>query len=306
MTTPRNVRPGKTWFVTRRATRRHHLFSPDELGVVEQIYWYVTAVYARVLGIEIHMVQVMSSHIHEVLTDTLGVLPRFFELRNRALANALKVFLGWPEEVFSKTSANWVELVTPEAVVQQTAYTIANCVAAQLVRTPRRWPGVKVLAEEMGRRVVTAKRPEVYFDPTNPNWPDEASLALEMPALLMDAYGGDADACRAAVQVRVDELVRKAHIAAETSGRGFVGRKRVLKMPHTARASSYEEFGGHQPTVATGGNREAARAFARERRAFLHDYRSAWQSLQRGEPAVFPYGTWKMRVCNLAPCHPPP
>ena len=98
MTQPRNVRPGVTWLVTRRATRRHFLFNPDDEGMIEQLYWYTTAVYAQALGIELHVMELMSNHDHEVLTDTLGQLCRFLELRTRVFANALKVFRGWPGE----------------------------------------------------------------------------------------------------------------------------------------------------------------------------------------------------------------
>ena len=69
MTQPRNVRPNVTWFVTRRATRRHFLFSPDHEGKVEQIYWYTTAVIAQRLDVDEEMDR-LESHITEV-RDTL-------------------------------------------------------------------------------------------------------------------------------------------------------------------------------------------------------------------------------------------
>lgn len=294
------------WFTTRRATRRHHLFTPDEEGVADQVYWYCTAVTAKQLGIELHMMQLMSTHPHEVLTDTLGVLPRFFELRNRIFANAMKVHLGWPEEVFSKTPANWVELATPEAAVKEIAYTCANCVEAGLVRTPRRWPGAKVLVEEIGRRVVTVPRPDFYFDPDNPNWPDEVSIPIVMPAMLTKAYGSE-EGARQAIQAELDERIRKAHAKNKRSGRGYAGAKRVLKTPHTARARSYEAFGARTPTFAAAGNGAVAAAFVQRRREFLQAYRRAWTDWKAGmRDVLFPFGTWKMRCYHAAPCHAPP
>ena len=68
--------------------------------------------------------------LRDVGLDSLMAL----ELRNRVFANALKVFRGWPGEVFDKRSANWVELRSPESIVQQIAYTIVNCVAAGAVQ----------------------------------------------------------------------------------------------------------------------------------------------------------------------------
>ena len=80
---PRNIAPGKVWFVTRRTTRRHFLLAPDRAGEVARIYRYVTGLIAAKFGIEIHAVQMLSTHIHEVLTDVNGMLPRFLEQRNR-------------------------------------------------------------------------------------------------------------------------------------------------------------------------------------------------------------------------------
>ena len=306
MTAPRNVRPGITWFVTHRSTRRHFLFSPDEAGVVEQIYWYTTAVFAKQYGIEVHMAQLLSTHPHEVLTDTTGRLCLFFERRNHAFANALKVLRGWPGEVFDKRQANWVELPTAATVVKESAYTAANCVAAGLVRTPQRWPGVKVLVDDMGRRVIKVKRPDLYFRADNPQWPDEVELPIVMPALLERAYGSH-ESCREVVQAELDKLVRKAHADNSRKGLGYLGAKRVLKTPHTKRASSFELFGSRVPSFSAAGDSTVARAMLEQRREFHRAYHQAWQAWARGDRCVmFPYGTWKMHVAHGARCHPPP
>lgn len=304
MTAARDVRPGVTWFVTRRTTRRHHLFSPDEDGEIEQLYWYTTAVSAKKYGVDFHMTQLLSSHPHEVLTDTRGELPRFYEHRNCILANALKVFRKWPEEVFSRTPACWVELPTAEAVIKEMAYTAANCVAAGLVRTPAKWPGAKVLADDVGRRVVKVKRPDYYFNPNNPEWPDEVEIPIRMPKLLEEAFETE-DAAREAIQAKIDELVREAHRENATTGQGYAGAKRVIKSPHTRRASSYEQFGSRKPTFAAAGNPEVARIMVKRRRAFLSAYQTAWLAWKAGDHnAIFPAGTWKMRVYHAARCEP--
>lgn len=301
MTAARDVRPGVTWFTTRRTTRRHYLFSPDEEGRLEQLYWYATAVCAKEHSVELHMTQLLSTHLHEVLTDTLGNLPLFFEHRNRLLVNALKVWRPWPEEVVSKTPACWVELPTAEAVIKEMAYVVANCVAAGLVRTPAKWPGVKVLVDEVGRRVVRVKRPDFYFDPNNPNWPDEVEIPIMMPKLLQEAFATQA-AARQAIQAEVDKLVRKAH---RENKIGYAGAKRVMKTPHTRRASSAEPFGARVPTFATAGDPEVARRMVEERRSFRVAYRAAWQRWKAGEhDVIFPAGTWKMRVYHAARCAP--
>jgi hypothetical protein len=293
-----------TWFVTRRTTRRHHLLSPDEAGKVEQLYWYTTAVFAKKYEVGLHMVQLMSTHPHETLTDTRGVLPLFNQRRNCVLARALKVLLGWPEEVFSKTPACWVELPTAKAVIKAMGYTGANCVAAGLVRSPEEWPGAKVLPDDIGNRVVRVERPDFYFDPNNPDWPDVVEIPIVMPQLLLDAFETE-DAAREAIQAELDAQVHKAHHDNMAKGREYADAKQVIASPHTCRASSYEKFGSRIPTFAAAGDPEVARTMVRQRRAFLWAYRKAWLAWRAGDHSViFPAGTWKMRVYHAARCAP--
>jgi hypothetical protein len=184
------------------------------------------------------------------------------------------------------------------------AYTAANCVAAGLVRTPAKWPGAKVLADEVGRRVVKVKRPDFYFDPNNPDWPDEVEIPIVMPKLLDEAFETE-DAAREAIQAKLDELVQKAHRDNVTKGRGYAGAKRVIKTPHTCRASSHEPFGSRNPTFAAAGNPDVASKMVQQRRAFRSAYQTAWLAWKAGDHTViFPRGTWKMRVYHAACCEP--
>jgi len=84
--------------------------------------------------------------------------------------------------------------------------------------------------------------------------------------------------------------------------------RRILRTPHTARARSYEVFGATNPRFRAAGDREAARQRVRENRAFDAEYDVAlarWTAGNRRH-AVFPYGTWWMRVHHGARCRPPP
>ena len=181
MTAPRCIRAGTTWFVTRRTTRRHFLLRPDENRELQELYWYTTGVIAAETGVELHAVQVLSTHIHEVLTDTRGELPRFLQQRNRLLANAIKCHRGWPEEVFARAPASCVALYGAAAVEKEIGYTLANCVEAGLVARPEDWPGVTITREGLGRAVIRVARPSAYFDPNNPRWPAEVVLRVTLP-----------------------------------------------------------------------------------------------------------------------------
>ena len=291
MTKPRFIRPGRTWMITRRTTRRHFLLRPDADGTMQQIYWYTTAVVAAKFGILVHALQVLSTHVHEVVTDVHGNLPAFVRDRNRALANALKRHRGWPEEVFQRAPASYVELYGADAVIHHIAYTLANCVEAGLVRDPRQWPGPTVAPEDMGRRVVEVQRPSVYFDPTNPVWPDEASLPITMPAALEERYGSGA---REAVRRRVDDAVAAARDVARKAGRVFSSIANLLRVPFSKRSTSPDGARGGDPTFAVGGDAQLRHRALAERKGFYATYR---QSLQRlGEFvgwAGFPVGSWR-------------
>jgi hypothetical protein len=292
MTMPRNIRPGTTWMITRRVTRRHFLLRPDKDGTLQRIYWYVTAVIAAKFGIQLHAVQVLSTHLHEILTDPRGLLPAFVRERNRLLANAVKCHRGWPEEVFQRAPASYVELHGPDAIASKIGYTLANCVEAGLVHNPRDWPGVTVQVDDIGGRVVEAERPDVYFDPENPCWPERAQIEITMPDPIVMTYG---ERARAVLRAAVAAAIARARELARAAGRFVTGpTSRLFSVSFTKRSRSYEPFGGRNPSFAVSGNREyAARAVA-ERRSFLQQYRAALDALRRGvRDIVFPEGAWR-------------
>lgn len=291
MSQPRRIRPGVTWFVTRRATRRHFLLRPDADGMSERIYWYVTAVLAAKFGIELHAVQMLSTHLHEVLTDVRGMLPAFLRERNRILANVLKCHRRWPEEVFQRASASCIELYGPDAVLQEIGYTLANCVEAGLVSDPRLWPGVTVGVDDIGSRVVDVARPPMYFDPQNPVWPERATIAIAMPASLTKAH---ADRARDVLRNAVSAAVEHARAAAARAHRKLWDIARLCAVPFATRAASSEPARERNPTFATGGDPELTRQAVEEQRAFRALYRQARDALKRGLQALpFPEGTWR-------------
>ena len=292
MSQPRCIRPGQTWMITRRTTRRHYLLRPDRDGKTQALYWYTTAVLARKFGIRLHAVQMMSTHVHEVLTDVRGNLPAFLRERNRAFANALKCHRGWPEEVFQRAAANYVEIHGEAAVLRQIAYTLSNCVEAGLVRSPEDWPGVGVSARDIGVRVVRVTRPAVYFDPENPVWPQEAEISIEMPDLLLQHRG--LEKAMALICRVVETATRKASEAARLAGRVVSTIADIVRVAFTKRSRSFERFGVREPTLAAGGETHRAGQARAARREFLQAYRNARNALRHGEYGIaFPLGTWR-------------
>ncbi len=77
MSHPREIAPGATYMITRRVLRRHLLFRPD--AAITQLLVYALAVSAPRFGIEVYAFCAMSTHLHLVVTDVNGVLPRFLQ-----------------------------------------------------------------------------------------------------------------------------------------------------------------------------------------------------------------------------------
>jgi REP element-mobilizing transposase RayT len=303
----RPVLPEKTYLVTRRATRRHFLFRPDEDRAIQRAFLYCVAVIAGELGVLVHAAVLMSDHYHLVVTDVRGRFPDFVRELHRTLAGITKCHRGWAEEVFNKSQTSRVELVTPAAIANAIGYTIANPVAAFLVRFAHEWPGVTTRVDDIGSgRVIRIERSERYLDPENPRWPAVAELTYPMPRPLLVAHGS-LEAARAPIRAALERHVKEAHDQARRDGKSFLGARRATRVPFTGRASSYEDFGACNPTFAAAGDPEAAARAHAERRSFLGRYADALRRWRSGErTVVFPCGTWLMHVLHRATVARPP
>lgn len=267
------------------------MLRPDADGTCRDIYWYTTAVLAAKFGIILHAVQVLSTHIHEVVSDPYGNLPAFLRERNRALANALKCHRGWPEEVFQRAAASCVELYGAKAIADKIAYTIANCVEAGLVEKPEDWPGAKSTVADIGGPAVRVSRPKMYFDPTNQVWPDHAEVALQLPNALHEQHGANA---LAALNDAVETVVRQARLVARRAGKLVGSVRRLFALPIFRRSRTHETFGAREPHFAAGGDPEQAMRAKAERRVFLTAYRAALEAWRNGSShPTFPAGTWR-------------
>jgi len=301
----KQVLPRQVWSIDRRTTRRYFLFRPDQRGEVENLFWYCLAICAAKNGIIVHAACLMCTHIHIVYTDVRGVQPNFKRDFHRLFANGLKALIGWPEEVFKAGSGGEHEPLDEHALIEDIGYVIANPVAAFAVRRAEDWPGAKTLPRDIGRRVVRAKFPGVYFDPNNPDWPPVVELRLEMPESLVAAFG--MEGARRRIADVVKRIEREAVAKAKNKGISFGSAKRAMRVAHTVRARAYEVFGKINPRFRAAGNLALARAKVLELRRFHAMYDEALRRWSAGDRWVlFPHGTWWMRVHHGVRCHPPP
>lgn len=292
---PRRVEPGTTYFVTRRTLRRHKLFRPDE--EISALFIYALAICARRFGVKVHAVCVMSTHIHLVVTDVHGVLPKFLHHFHRLVALATKVLRKWEGPVWDHEQTSAVRLLSDEAIVRAIAYTMANPVEAGLVSRASEWPGLTTQVEDLGGGTVSAERPEVFFNPSNAQWPLSATLAFESPPRTQDA-----ERLRTRVRESLAEIEKEARADVARRGWRVVGRDRALRLSPYDRATSFEPLRGRNPTFATGRlGRAAYRAAVHTLRVFRSAYREALAQWRAGcRDVVFPVGTWWMHVFHGA------
>jgi putative transposase len=291
MSQPRQIVPGTTYLITRRVLRRHLLFRPDV--AVTQLLVYTLAVSARRYGLEVHALCAMSTHVHLVVTDVNGVLPRFLQFFHRIVALGTKVLRKWEGPVWDHEATSVVRLLTREAMVEKIAYVIANPVAAGLVQHAREWPGAKVDVGEIGRGALHAKRPLWYLDPENPEWPEEATLPITLPPAI--GHDGAEGFCRdVAAELQRQEALARAEV--KRQGLRFLGANRARAVSPYDRATSFEALRDRNPTFAVGREQGTVwRCAAAAVRAFRASYRSALERWCAGvRSAMFPAGTWWM------------
>jgi putative transposase len=285
-----------TVMLTRRVLRRTHLLRPD--AELNNLYLYVLAVISARFAILVHSASLMSDHEHLTLTDAQGLLPCFTREFHRLVALGIKCLRQWDGAVWDHEKPSVVELRTPQAVLEKIAYCIANPVAAGLVKKANQWPGINTRPEDLGRRSITVKRPDFFFDQNNPQWPATATLELTMPPNL-DRSDTDAREAIADEVTRLEELAK-----ADLSARGahVLGPDHVTAVSPYERATSKQPRRGRNPTFAVGrGQAQALFDAVTLLRAFRRAYRAALERWRSGvRNVLFPAGTWWMHKCHGA------
>jgi putative transposase len=297
MSQPRQILPASTYLVTRRCLRRHYLLRPEYF--INNLFIFLLAVLGAKYGIMIHAFCLLSTHEHLVLTDTLGKLPDFLRDLHRLTALAMKVFRKWEGSLWDSEQVSVVHLKTPEAIAEKMAYVMANPTAVGAVRYARDWPGLVVTPKDIGKGTWTAKRPEAYFDQKSEQWPEHATLTLQMPPMVQEAYCDPI----AVIKREYEQVQQNARQDMAAKGRSFMGCDRVTKVSPYQRATSWEDIRGLNPTFAVGRGQEQARKLAIQAlKAFRSAYRAALELWRTGKRSVrFPQGTWWMATFHGAP-----
>jgi REP element-mobilizing transposase RayT len=296
MTAPRRIVRNATVLVTRRCFERRMFLRPsDELN---ELVLYLLAVSTERFGIQLHAYCFLSNHVHLVLTDPLGALPAFEQYLSSLLARSCNAMHGRWESFWAPGSYSAVTLETPSDVIDKMAYTLANPVSAGLVRRGGEWPGIRSSPESMSAPPVRVKRPDRFFRAHGP-MPASATLRVVPPP-------GTTCLAELRTQLRaeVTKLEDKAARELAAKGWGFLGARRVLAQRPFARPAGVEPRRGLRPRVGARDKWKRIEAIGRLQ-AFLGAYREAWLQFASGvRDAVFPHGTYWMRVAYGVQCAP--
>ena len=300
MSAPREILPGKSYLITRRCIQRQFLLRPS--AGVNQVFLFCLAYAAAEYKIEVHAVVCLSNHAHLVITDTEGRLPRFMHWLDLYVSKCMNVLLGRWGAFWEPEGYSGVELIEDDDVLDKMVYTLANPVAAGLVRWGGEWPGFRSRPEDIGAREFVATRPGFYFDKGG-SVPKEARLTFMKPKQF--AHLSDAD-FRKFFRERYREKERATQETFDANNRDFLGARQVKKQHPFDSPRSHEEKRELSPRIAC--KRKWPRIAAIERlKMFLREYREALSRYRGGDTSVvFPAGTYWLRVHFGVRCHAPP
>jgi putative transposase len=289
MTAPRQVLEGTTYLVTRRCTQRQFLLRPSK--VTDAVFAYVLALACRRYGVEVHAYCVLSNHYHLVVTDPGARLPAFQQYLDAMVARAVNALIGHREDFWGPPSYSAVSLASRQDIVDKAAYVLFNPVAAGLVRSGRKWPGLWSSPRAIGSDV-QVRRPTHFFSKKGTQ-PESVGLSLAVPPGFPTA-----EAFREALEAALEAL----ESASALQGRKFLGATRVLAQRPYDRPRQREPMRKMNPRVAAQ-DRRLRTHLLHGLKLFLAAYREALRQWREDrERAVFPVGTYLMRVAHGAAC----
>ena len=175
-------------------------------------------------------------------------------------------------------------------------YTLANPSAAGLVAHPEDWPGLCVLPGYMGCLVKTVRRPPVYFS-EDTDMPEEVTVRITVPPQFCHLTAPE---WQKLVTERLDERLTEIREDRAAKGKGFLGKDEVLARTWSDTTSTDDtERMVKDPKRGRpsrwAGSKEYRKQRRKERREFLRAHFAACNRFERGEPAVFPMGSFWMK-----------
>lgn len=285
--------------VTRRCTQRQFLLRPD--AETTNAFVYCLALAANRTQVQVVAFLAHSNHHHTIVVDTLGRIPEFLEHFHKLLAKHQNALRGRWENFWASEATSVVELPDPEDILAKVTYALTNPVKDHLVDRADQWPGATSLHANLDGRLLRAHRPSRFFRKDG-DLPESLSLACVRPP-------GFEHLVDAEWRKRLEDRIRAAEETASkvraTEGRRTAGRAQVLGQNPTDSPRSHEERRRLKPQIA-GINKWSRIEALQRNKAFLAAYRAARDIWQAGLDAIFPVGTYWLRMFAGVPVSPGP
>lgn len=275
--------------ITRRCTERMFLLGARPENSEEFIYCLAEA--ASRFGVLVHAAVVMSNHLHIVLTDVRGMLPRFSQLFFNQLAKATNARTGHTESVFAPSDRyHALELLTNDAIACKIAYLLGNPAKAGLVDTHKAWPGFITSARDMVERKVyrasTSGNPYLRHRKVT-----ELELRIEPPPSVRDVTSFVERVARDVACIEQHFRNERKRYAHGVKGAAAVRAEAWFRRPKKG-ATLFQMV----PAIAERVTAIRVAALVALKK-FRLEYRNALKALRDGVRTVqFPKGTWSMRI----------
>ncbi len=295
MRNPKYIHPGNHYSLAARCCDRKFKLVPSD--DVNQVVGFCLAHAARKYAVAVHAWVVMSDHIHLEVTDPRGWLPKFLGLFKSLVARALNCRRGAWEVFWAPPPKAHMLVTTYEDAVHRMGYVLVQAVAAGLVDSPEKWPGVGSLPEHLGATLEAAKtwvfhKPDFFFRPEKRGGkvPDQVSLTLTPHPLA----GDQPEQFLADVLAEVDRLIRDARQEARRRKRRFKGARRVLRHRWWDTPKTTADRRRLVPRFCAK-NVERRVAIARGYVSWRSAHAAAMDTWRKTGRATFPAGTYAMR-----------
>jgi hypothetical protein len=243
----------------------------------------------------------MSNHYHAVVHDPKGQLPAFLEHFHKMVAKAMNARWKRWENFWSTEETCVTRLVTTHDILEKVIYVLCNPVAADLVDRVQDWPGSSSLAY-LGTKETKHRRPKVYFR-NDGVMPEVVTLRTTVPSRITknETAASWWDRVRKGVRAR-EQALREQRVKAK---RRVMGRKTVLRMPHTETPKTEMVKRKLRPCIACKDveRRKLELVALKEFRAAYAAARERWAAADRR--VSFPYGTYRLLALGVR-CAPPP
>ena len=310
------VIPGTNVLVTRRTIGRTLFLNPDAKNAERlcNFIGYTLGICLERYGLDLHAACFPGNHEHINATDHLGNLPAFKDTFHAWLARGVNAMRGrfgkfWDggesvdvhcgDDIFDDELGE-----RPDSDFDALVYTLCQVSKHGLLPNGSRYAGFSTYDWRFNE-TRTFKRPDWFYDPTNPEMPNEVSITLKRPKGKRPDLNDDEFYDEMVKRVRAKEIHHKAEH--RKAGRRYLGEEKIAKANWNRAPRSKED---HFVAVKRirGRDNAARRAAIKRSQTWRARYADARNRLRAGETDVeFPYGTyWMRRFSGVKVAKPPP